>query len=278
VSTVLDSLGRNLGAVEVFRDISKEEELIRGTQLASQAKSNFLASMSHELRTPMNAILGFSEVLSEEYFGPLNDKQREYVSDILSSGNRLLSLINDVLDLSKVEAGKMELEPERFYMMDILEDSMLMVREKATKHGIRLRLDIPREMETCQIDADAKKLKQALFHLLANAVKFTPDGGSIALKTRLSGRPSHPLQIIVEDTGIGIDPGHLDRIFEEFYQIQNSAMNKTNGTGLGLSLSRQYVALHGGDIRAESEGLGKGSRFVIELPCRPIWAETQGDL
>jgi PAS domain S-box-containing protein len=267
-SAIVDSYGRNLGGVEVFRDVSKESELIRGIQLASQAKSNFLASMSHELRTPMNAILGFSEVLLEEYFGPLNDKQREYILDVLSSGNHLLSLINDVLDLSKIEAGKMELELGRFYVVDILENSMLMVREKANKHGIRLNLDIPLDMETFQIDADDRKLKQILFNLLSNAVKFTPDGGSVALKTRFSDPSSKSLQIIVEDTGIGIDLDHLSRIFEEFYQIQNGVVNKTPGTGLGLSISRQLVQLHGGDIRAESGGPGNGSRFVIELPCR----------
>ncbi len=269
-SAIMDSNGRNLGAIEIFRDISKEAELVRGIQLANQAKSNFLANMSHELRTPMNAILGFSEVLSEEYFGPLNDKQREYVSDILSSGNHLLLLINDILDLSKVDAGQ-ELELERFYVMDILEDSMLMFREKAIKHGIHLNLDIPRDMETCQINADGPKLKQVLFNLLANALKFTPDGGSVALKTRFSDATSNTLRIIVEDTGIGIDPDHLDRVFEDFYQVQNSAVHKTPGTGLGLSLCRRYVQLHGGDIRVESEGPGKGSRFVIDLPCRPTW-------
>jgi len=221
----------------------------------------------------MNAILGFSEVLLEEYFGPLNDKQREYISDVLSSGNHLLSLINDVLDLSKIEAGKMELELERFYVIDILENSMRMVREKANKHGIHLSLDIPRDMETCQIDADGRKLKQVLFNLLSNAVKFTPDGACVTLKTRFSDPSSNILQIIIEDTGIGIGPDHLNSIFEEFYQIQNGVVNKTPGTGLGLSISRQLVQLHGGDIRAESEGLGNGSRFVVELPCRQTFKQ-----
>ena len=273
VSAIVDGDGQNLGGVEVFRDVSKESELIRSIQLASQAKSNFLASMSHELRTPMNAILGFSEVLLEEYFGPLNEKQREYISDVLSSGNHLLLLINDVLDLSKIEAGKMELELGRFCVADILENSMLMVREKANKHGIRLNLNIPLDMKTFQIDADGRKLKQILFNLLSNAVNFTQDGGSVALKTRFSDPSSKSLQIIVEDTGIGIDPDHLSRIFEEFYQIQNGVVNKTPGTGLGLSISRQLVQLHGGDIQAESEGPGKGSRFVIELPCRQTFQQ-----
>jgi signal transduction histidine kinase len=165
----------------------------------------------------------------------------------------------------------MELELERFYVMDILENSMLMVREKAKKHGIHLNLDIPMNMETSQIDADGRKLKQVLFNLLSNAVKFTPDGASVTLKTRFSDPSSNILQIIIEDTGIGIDPDHLNRIFEEFYQIQNGVVNKTPGTGLGLSISRQLVQLHGGDIHAESEGPGNGSRFVVELPCRQIF-------
>jgi PAS domain S-box-containing protein len=264
-SAIVDSQGRNLGGVEVFRDVSKEAELIRGIQLASQAKSNFLASISHELRTPMNAVIGFSEVLLEEYYGTLNDKQREYVSDVLFSGNHLLSLINDILDISQLEVGQ-ELKLERFYVVDILEKSMLMVREKAIKQSIRLNLDIPQDMKTIQIDVDGRKLEQVLFNLLSNAVKFTPDGGSITMKTRFSDPSSKILQIIVEDTGIGIDPDHLVRIFEEFYQIQNGAVNKTPGTGLGLAISRQLARLHGGDILAESEGTGNGSRFVIELP------------
>ncbi len=265
-SPIMDSNGEVVGAVEIFRDISKEVELIHNIQLVSQAKSRFLANMSHELRTPMNAILGFSEVLSEEYFGPLNAKQKEYVADILSSGNHLLALINDVLDLSKVEAGKMELEAEPCPVMDIIEDSLLMIREKAVKHGITIHRDIPESMETRQIYADSRKLKQTLFNLLANAVKFTQDSGGITVRVRVSDPPGATLQIAVEDTGIGIHPDHLEKIFDAFYQVQGDKSRLTPGTGLGLSLARKFVQLHGGGLRAESEGPGKGSRFVIELP------------
>ena len=265
-SPIMDSNGQSVGAVEIFRDISKEIELIRNIQLISEAKSRFLANMSHELRTPMNAILGFSEVLSEEYFGPLNAKQKEYVSDILSSGNHLLTLINDVLDLSKVEAGRMELEAEPCYVTDILEDSLLMIREKAVKHGIVIRRDIPEDVEALRIHADSRKLKQTLFNLLANAVKFTPDGGSVTVKVRVPDTPEQVLTIAVEDTGIGIRPDHLEKIFDAFYQVQGDKSRLTPGTGLGLSLARKFVQLHGGGLRAESDGPGRGSRFVIELP------------
>jgi PAS domain S-box-containing protein len=266
LSSIVDGSGENIGAVKVFRDISKEAELIRNIQLVSQAKSNFLASMSHELRTPLNAILGFSEVLLEEFCGPINDKQREYISDVISSGKLLLSLIDDILDLSKIEAGKMELELGQFYIPEILESSLLLVRTNAIRNGIHLNLDIPKDMETFQIEVDKGKVIHVLYNLLSNAIKFTPNGGSIVLKVQFSDPSSKILQIIVEDTGIGIDPDLTGRIFDNFYQIQNGVLNKTSGAGLGLPISRQIIRLHGGDIRAESKGLGYGSRFVVEIP------------
>jgi PAS domain S-box-containing protein len=240
-------------------------------KIASDAKSRFLSVMSHELRTPMNAIIGFSDVLAEEYVGPLNDKQREYVGDILASANRLLMLIDDILDVSRIESGNMTLEPEGVRIADILEDSLVMVREKAIKHGIAIRIEMGAETSGLEIVADARKLKQVLFNLLINAVKFTPDGGRIFMKSGFAGSDFSTIRVIVEDTGIGIAPEHLEKIFEDFFQVQNGIQGKTQGTGLGLPLVKRLVEMHSGRAWAESCGIGKGSRFVIELPCRPTW-------
>jgi signal transduction histidine kinase len=232
-------------------------------EAANKAKSDFLASMSHELRTPLTAILGFSEVLQDEYFGKLNNKQKEYLNDIRDSGQHLLSLINDILDIAKVEAGKMELELGPVVMREILENSLRMIKEKAATHGIKLELDLAPEIEGLKIQADERRLKQIIFNLLSNAAKFTPDGGRIQLVARCE---NEKLMVAVTDTGIGISPENQQKVFNDFYQLGSSLKNKTAGTGLGLPLSRRMVEMHGGEIWCESEGEGKGSRFTFTIP------------
>jgi CheY-like chemotaxis protein len=231
--------------------------LYRDLEAASRHKSEFLASMSHELRTPLNAIIGFSEVLREEMFGPLNERQADYLNDILTSGRHLLSLINDILDLSKIEAGKMELELSTFSLPAVLEGGLTMIRERATGHGIGLRLDVAPDVG--EISGDERKVKQVVFNLLSNAVKFTPDGGRIGLSARLS---NGEVEVAVSDTGIGIAPEDQERVFEEFQQA-----GQREGSGLGLALSRRFVELHGGQLRVESE-LGTGSTFTFTLPLQ----------
>jgi signal transduction histidine kinase len=229
-------------------------------EVANKHKSAFLASMSHELRTPLNAIIGFSEVLLAKLFGELNDKQEDYLKDIHSSGKHLLNLINDVLDLSKVEAGRMDLELSRFDLRTALSDAITLIRERAMKHGIALRLDVDPALG--EIDADERKFKQILLNLLSNAVKFTPDGGRVDVEaSRLDGA----VQVAVRDTGIGIAPEDQQAVFEEFRQAGGDYTSKQEGTGLGLALTRRFVELHGGRIWLASE-VGKGSTFFFTIP------------
>ena len=231
--------------------------LYHALEAASRHKSEFLANMSHELRTPLNAIIGFSEVLLEQMFGSVNDKQRDYLDDILSSGRHLLVLINDVLDLSKVEAGMLELQLSTFSLPAVLQGGVTIVRERAVRHGITLSLDVSPDVS--EVEADELKVKQVIFNLLANAVKFTPDGGRVYLRARQMGNEVH---VAVADTGIGIDPADLDRIFEEFQQA-----GQREGSGLGLALAQRFVQLHGGTLTVESE-VGVGSTFTFTLPHR----------
>jgi PAS domain S-box-containing protein len=248
---------------ERTRDLKEAMSLVK---VASDAKSGFLASISHELRTPMNAIIGFSDVLAEEYVGPLNDKQREYVGDILDSAKHLLLLIDDILDMSRIESGRMTMEPDMVRLSDILEDSLIMVREKIGKHSNTIRIEMEAQTSDIEIVAEPLKLKQVMFNLILNAVKFTPDGGDIIIKTGFAGDDSKTIQIIVEDSGIGIASEYLEKIFDSFFQVQGGILDKTRGTGLGLSLVRQLVEMHGGRVWAESSGIGDGCRFVVELP------------
>ncbi len=241
----------------LFREI---EDKSRQIEAANRHKSEFLANMSHELRTPLNAIIGFSEVLQEKLFGELNEKQAEYTDDILTSGRHLLSLINEILDLSKVEAGRMELELSKFDLPLAIENARTFVRERATKHGINL--DVTVDERLGDYVGDERKIKQILLNLLSNAVKFTPEGGRIGIKAR---QADGSVEISVSDTGIGIAPADQPKIFEEFRQVGSDYAHKVEGTGLGLTLAKKFVELHGGRIWVESE-VGKGSRFTFTLP------------
>ena len=228
---------------------------------ASQHKSEFLANMSHELRTPLNAIIGFSEVLSERLYGEINEKQTEYLRDILESGRHLLSLINDILDLSKIEAGRMELELTDFNLPATLDNAMTLVRERAGRHGIALHMTVDERVE--QVRADERKIRQVVLNLLSNAIKFTPGGGRIEVRAVPS---NGAVEVSVVDTGVGIAPEDQEAIFEEFRQV-GTAAKKVEGTGLGLALSRKFIELHAGRIRVESQ-VGVGSTFTFAIPMR----------
>ena len=239
--------------------LAELDEKSRQLEAASLHKSAFLANMSHELRTPLNAIIGFSQVLREGMVGEMNAKQSEYLDDILSSGNHLLSLINDVLDLSKVEAGQVELEVAPFSLQEALERGVVMVRERATRDGVKITLAPPAQVEL--VAGDERRVRQVIFNLLSNAVKFTPPGGSVDVS---ASQVNGEVQVSVADTGPGIAPGDQERIFEEFQQTE-AGLEQREGTGLGLALSKRLVELHGGRIWVESEP-GSGSTFTFTLP------------
>jgi signal transduction histidine kinase len=242
----------------LFREIEVKS---RDLAAASQHKSEFLANMSHELRTPLNAIIGFSEVLSERMFGELNEKQDEYLKDIHASGQHLLSLINDILDLSKIEAGRMELELTDFDLPTAIDNALTLVRERAGRRGITLHQAA--EAGLGQIRGDERKIKQVLLNLLSNAIKFTNEGGRIEVRARpVEGA----VEVSVTDTGVGIAPDDQEAIFEEFRQV-GTAAKKVEGTGLGLALSRKFIELHGGRISVESH-VGVGSTFTFTIPVR----------
>jgi len=246
-------------AIENTRLFDEIKETSRQLNVANRHKSEFLANMSHELRTPLNAIIGFSDVLAERMLGELNPKQAEYLDDIRSSGQHLLSLINDILDLSKVEAGRMELTLSDFSLRAALSNGVSMVRERAVSHGIRLDLVVD---EIDVISADERKVKQIVFNLLSNAIKFTPDGGTISV---IGGLDGDHARVSVRDSGIGIATADQARIFEEFRQAAQRSDASAQGTGLGLTLTKAFVELHGGRIWVESE-IGKGSTFSFTLP------------
>jgi signal transduction histidine kinase len=242
----------------LFREI---EEKSRQLEVASQHKSEFLANMSHELRTPLNAIIGFSEVLSERMFGDLNEKQEEYLKDIYASGQHLLSLINDILDLSKIEAGRMELELTDFHLPTALDSALTLVRERAGRRSIALHLSVDERLG--QIQADERKVRQVVLNLLSNAIKFTLEGGRIEV-TAVPRDGS--VEVSVSDTGVGIASEDQEAVFEEFRQV-GTADKKVEGTGLGLTLCRKFVELHGGRIWVKSQ-LGEGSTFTFTIPVR----------
>jgi len=240
----------------LFQEIAEQS---RQLEIASRHKSEFLSNMSHELRTPLNAIIGFAEVLSERMFGELNVKQAEYLRDITESGRHLLSLINDILDLAKVEAGRMELEPSDVDVPRLIENALILVRERAAGRGITVAHTVDDRVGT--VRGDERKLKQILLNLLSNAIKFTPAGGRIDVTATLR---DGAVAVAVRDTGVGIAPEEHDAVFEEFRQVGSSTA-KHEGTGLGLALCRKFVELHGGRIWVESK-VGEGSTFTFTVP------------
>jgi len=253
--------------IENVRLFNEIQEKGRQLEVANKHKSDFLANMSHELRTPLNAIIGFSEALLEKMFGDVNEKQEDYLKDIHSSGGHLLSLINDILDLSKIEAGRMELEPSEFNLPAALRNAMTLVRERAQNHGIAL--DLKLDSQVGEIYADERKVKQIVVNLLSNAVKFTPDGGRVEVDARPNG---NSIQVSVRDTGVGIAEKDQEAVFEEFRQVGGDYATKQEGTGLGLALTRRFVELHGGKISLESEP-GKGSTFTFTLPLTLVTSD-----
>ena len=280
---------------ELVETTAAKERLKKETaEKANRAKSEFLANMSHELRTPLNHIIGFTELVVDKHFGQLNDQQSEYLTDVLHSSRHLLSLINDILDLSKVEAGKLEIELSEVNLRELLKASLNMVREKTLKHAIKLNSSINGIPDLVQLDD--RKVKQILYNLLSNAVKFTPDSGEVLLGARIingvvrsgqrwedaedmkvfehlvqngnndEGFIDKCIEFSVTDSGIGIESEHHDRIFNAFEQVDGSSSRFYEGTGLGLSLTRKLVELHGGKIWVESEGENKGSTFRFIIP------------
>ncbi len=250
-------------AIQNARLFSEIETKSHELQIANRHKDEFLASMSHELRTPLNAIIGFSEVMLERLFGEVNAKQEEYLHDILSSGRHLLSLINDILDLAKIEAGRMELEPADFDLPQAIDNALVLVRERAMRRGITLEQSIDPRLG--EIKGDERKIKQVMLNLLSNAVKFTPEGGHIAVRAGLADGVA---EISVADTGVGIAPADHAAVFEEFRQVGTDYARKREGTGLGLALARKFVELHGGTIRVDSQ-LGQGATFTFTIPVTP---------
>jgi signal transduction histidine kinase len=247
-------------AADVNRMSDELQRVHRELELASEHKSQFLANMSHEVRTPLNAIIGFSQVLHEQMFGELNERQQGYVEDVLEAGRHLLSLINDVLDLAKIEAGKMELELSQVALAEVLSSAISIHSERASRGGVELALAM--EPEAITIAADERRVRQIVFNLVSNAVKFTPPEGRVDVSARLD---DGQVEVAVADTGPGIPTEDLETIFEEFEQT--AVGKEAEGTGLGLPLSRKLVELHGGRLWAETQP-GKGSTFRFTLPAQ----------
>lgn len=290
-----DEINRNLLAKSIRYAMERQRlrwELVKARTAAEGAnlsKSEFLNNMSHELRTPLNAVIGFSRVLQDQNFGELNERQQRYVNNILNSGQRLLSMVNDVLDVSRFEAGKMLLGLTYFNVSVAILEELNVVREAAQKRQISLETDIDNSLP--KVNADPHKFRQILYNLLSNAIKFTPEGGSVkvsASATLRSGRTSREalpdsnqpttafLRVSVSDNGIGVAPENNEKIFGEFQQLDASYDRDNEGTGLGLALTKRLVALHGGNIWVESEGSeGRGSDFIFEIPLEPISLQKQ---
>ncbi len=277
VSPLKDMHRAFAGVTIVARDITvrkQAEDQLRLASLAadaaSRAKTDLLAGMSHELRTPLTAIIGYAEILFYEYFGSVNERQKQQLDIILQCSRHLLDLINDILDISKIESGKTELELSSVNISSLIDHTLVLLKETAARRKIRISAHTPPELSTLLLSADERRVKQVLFNLLSNALKFTPEGGDITVHTFTR---EATLAISVTDNGIGIPPAELERIFDAFYQVKGRpSSTKATGSGLGLSLARQIVELHGGRIWAESPGEGKGSTLTFTLPLsRPAY-------
>lgn len=286
-NTLYDLLRDNMQNLEekVRQRTLELKEACDIAEAANKAKSSFLATMSHELRTPLNAIIGFTDLILKQFIGPLNEIQKEYLGYVLQSSRHLLDLIGDILDLSKIEADKMELTVSNIDIRDVLTKCLIMIKESAYKGNIRLREEFAPDVQA-NIYADERKLKQVFFNLLSNAVKFTPEGGTVTVSIQKWAGDISPaendgnlpmkgfgpsrefLLVTVADTGIGLKRGDLKRIFDSFVQVDNSDTRKYEGTGLGLSLTKKLIEMHGGAIWAESAGLGMGSVFRFILPVK----------
>jgi len=229
----------------------------------ARVKSEFLANMSHELRTPLNSIIGFSEVLYDETFGVLNEKQKKYVNNVLTSGKHLLLLINQILDMAKVESGKMNLVLSSFSIKGLLNDISMLVADIVGKKKLEMILEIAEDLP--HIVADELKVKEIIYNLLSNAVKFTPEGGKIGMRAS-TRKADSKIEIKVWDTGVGLAPENMGKIFEGFFRVDTPYSSVTEGTGLGLPLSKKLVELHGGNLSVESEGLNKGTTVLFTLP------------
>ncbi len=281
-SLLRDNDGRVAGLLGVTRDISdrKRAERLDQAKIAAEAsnasKSQFLSNMSHELRTPMNHIMGFTQLIMGKNFGDLNETQEEYLDDIYKSSQHLLALVNQVLDVSKIEAGKLDLHKSSINLKKLLEQSVSLM-DKASARNIHLTTHVDQIPET--IVADELRVKQIVYNLLSNAVKFTKDGGNICLGARMIVGPEmgipaeieslgNEVEVSVVDTGIGIRKEDVEKIFEPFSQLESSLSRKYPGTGLGLSLTRSLVEMHGGRIWVDSDGPGKGSSFRFTLPIQ----------
>jgi len=292
-SPLVDADGRAAWCVHIVRDITEmkrlEEEARERQRFEdiSRAKSAFIATMSHELRSPLNAVIGFSELLLGQGVGPLTEKQSRYLGHIQESGKHLLDLINDILDVSRVEAGKIELAQQPLPLDEAVEASLALARPQAEKAGVTLNSEIPPDLPP--VPADRVRLRQILFNLLSNAIKFTPAGGTITVTARRVTEDRRPelepvpgplspvgwLEISVTDTGIGIKAEDIPKLFKEFGQLDAGRAPEKQGSGLGLALTKKLVKLHGGRIWVESEGEGRGSTFAFTLPfAGPAGRET----
>ncbi len=252
----------SLGMVSVV-DVTGLTEAREAAEQASKAKSSFLANMSHELRTPLNAVIGFSGLLLEQCAARLDEEELDYVSEILASGRHLLDLINDILDLAKVESGKVDLQVSEVNVARLLMNSLSMIKEKALRHGITIGMCVGEDLTEAVIPVDDVKLKQIMFNLLSNAARFTPDGGAIQVDV---GKVEEGLSVSVSDTGIGLSAKDIERVFGVFEQVDSSYERHQKGTGLGLALVQRLVELHGGRVWAESDGPGQGSIFTFVIP------------
>jgi signal transduction histidine kinase len=240
----------------------------RSRQRLPRRQAEFLVNLSHELHTPLNAIIGFSEMLSHGMLGELNERQLEYVQDILSAGRHLLALVNDILDLARIDAGEMQLELAEFSMREVLEYAVGIVRPWSVQRGLTLGLEIETTVDA--VKADERKIKQVLFNLLSNAMRVTPNGGTIHVRASLAADPSATLFVSVSDTGAGMTAEQQARIFDEF----NEAVRTPDGSGLGLALARHCIELHGGRLWVESQP-GQGSTFTFTIPLAISVATTQ---